>query len=133
MKKLLVSTALLLFLTACGSPESGLSEVDTLPNDVQEFMSNLPDEFPQTTASEMRLLSFNDGENGSYIVFHSSGKVEAHTESEGSTLVIHLTETDVADAPVTQYTYYLTTRPEHDTLEVRVNDERIPFDMAISL
>jgi hypothetical protein len=133
MKKLLLSTALLLFLTACGPPEAGFSEVDTLPNDVQEFMSDLPDEFPHTTVTEMRLLSFNDGENGSYIVFHSSGQVEAHTESEGGTLVIHLTETDIADAPVTQYTYYLTTGPEHDTIDVRVNDEPIPFDMAISL
>lgn len=133
MIKLVLSTALLLFMTACTSPEAGISEVDAVPNNIQEFMNDLPDDFPQTTVAEMRLLSFNDGDNGSYIVFHSSGQVESHAESEGNTLVIHLTETDIADAPVTQYTYYLTTGPDHYTIDVRVNEETIPFDMVISL
>ncbi|WP_281241337.1 hypothetical protein [Alkalibacterium thalassium] len=39
-------------------------------------------------------------------------------------MVIHLTETETDGVIINQFTYYLTTGEEHDTIQVRVNDER---------
>ena len=133
LKKILLTSFLTLVLASCGTPESGIKEVDSVPEDIHGLLNDFPNAVFQSSPADLRLVSFNDGDNGSYIVFHSSGEVEAHTESEDSTLVIHLTETETDEAIINQFTYYLTTSEEHDTIQVRVNDEPIPFDLRVAM
>ncbi|PRY78648.1 hypothetical protein [Alkalibacterium olivapovliticus] len=133
MKKLIGPFIAVLVLMACSSPEAGISELDNAPEDITDFIAEIPAYVPDSTASDMRLLSFNDGDNGSYVVFFSSGQVEADTHTEGDTLVINMTETDLADEQPTQYTYYLTISEEHEAVEVRVNGENTPFDLVAGL
>lgn len=132
MKKILLTFLLTLFLASCGNPEAGIKEVESVPEDIHSLLHELPNAVFQESPEDLRLISFNADENGSYIVFHSSGQVEAHTETEGDTLIIHLTETETDDDSVTQYSYYLTTGEEHDTIQVLVNNEPIPFDLVVS-
>ena len=76
----------------------------------------------------LRLQSITDGGKGSYIVFHSSGDVEADLETQGDTVTIKLNVTNLQNRAVKQNTFYLMTDPKHDVIDVQVNGESIPFD-----
>lgn len=102
-------------LTACSSTKLSFSEIENVPDYVAEVIN-----------PENRLQSINDGK-GSYIVFHSSGDVEANLETKGDTIIIKFDEANL-QGDAKPHTFYLTTSPEYDVLDVWVNGESIPFD-----
>lgn len=78
--------------------------------------SNLQDEIN----CDEKLQSMTDGGDKYYIVFHSNGEVETEVRDEGKTVTIKFNETNLQDTNVKQYTYYLTTKKEHEFLNVLV-------------
>ena len=118
MKKILLSLFLIIsILTSCNTSELSFSEIENVPNDVQEKVD------PNLT-----LQSINDKGKGYYIVYNNSGEVEAKLETEGDTLIINFDVTNVEGDNVKQNTFYLTTAPEQKVLDVHVNGTSIPFD-----
>lgn len=123
MKKLF---CLLLFavsvLTACYSSASSFSEVESVPSDVQ-----------QSIHSDYRLQLINDGENRSYLVFHSKGKATADMEAQGDTITIKLEEANQPNGAIEQHVYKLTKDPEHEVIDVHINGESASIDNVTSL
>ncbi|MEK5147185.1 peptidylprolyl isomerase [Psychrobacillus sp. FSL K6-4615] len=118
LKKIVVLGILVLFiLSACNSSTMSIKEIENVPKDLQEYVN-----------SSLRLQSINDGEKGYYIIFHSTGEVEAYLETQGDKLNIMFNETNLKDEVIKQNTYYVTTGPEHEMIDVLVNGESIPFD-----
>lgn len=121
MKKIfLLGFFVIAILSACNSSVLSFTEIKNVPNNVQENVN-----------SDLRLQLITDGEKGSYIVFHSSGDVKTDLETQGETLIIKFNETNLDDEAIEQNTYYLTTGPEHEAIDVQVNGESIPFDNAV--
>ena len=83
--------------------------------------------------SNLELQLINDGEKGSYIIFQSSGDIETDVETHGDTVTIKFTVPNPQDDVVKQNTYFLTTDPEHDVIDVLVNGELMPFDNVTGL
>ena len=106
-----------MILSACNSSTLSFSEIENVPNNVQDKVD-----------FNYKLQSINDGGKGYYIVFHSSGDVEADLETQGDTVTIKFNVTNLQDGVVKQNTFYLTTDPEHDVIDVLVNGESMPFD-----
>ena len=121
-KILLLILFVLLLLSAC-SPSSKLSfsEIEIVPNNVQEKID-----------SSLKLQSITDSGKGNYIVFHSNGEVQTDLETNGDTVTIKFNETNLRDDLVKQNTYYLTLDPEHDVIDILVNGESTGFDRIIS-
>ena len=118
MKKVFLLVFLVfLILTACNSSTLSFSEIENVPNNVQDKVD-----------SNLKLQAITDGEKGYYIVFHSSGDVETGLETQGDTVIIKFGVTNLQNGAVKQNTFYLTTDPEHDVIDVQVNGESIPFD-----
>jgi hypothetical protein len=109
----------ILILSACNSSTLSFSEIENVPDKVQDNID-----------SNLKLQSINVGGKGYYIVFHSSGDVDGDIETQGETVTIKFNETNLQDDVVKQYTFYLTTDPEHDVIDVLVNGESMPFDMV---
>lgn len=119
MKKTFLLVFLVIsILTACNSSTLSFSEIENVPNNVQNKVD-----------SNFKLQSINDGGGkGSYIIFHTGGDVEANLETQGNTVIIKFNVTNLQNSAVEQNTFYLTTDPEHDVIDVQVNGESIPFD-----
>jgi thioredoxin-related protein len=118
LKKIFVLVFLVfLILLACNSSKLSFSEIENVPNNVQDKID-----------FNYKLQSINVGGKGYYIVFHSSGDVKADVETQGETVTIKFNETNLQDGIVKQYTFYLKTDPEHDEINVLVNGESMPFD-----
>lgn len=83
--------------------------------------------------SDLRLQLINDGNKGSYIIFHSSGEVEADLETKEETVTIKFNVRNSQNDVLKQNTYYLTKDKEHDVIDVLLNDEPIHFDEVTSL
>lgn len=120
LKKLLVLGFLVsLILTACSSSTLSFSEIESVPDHVQDKVD-----------SSLTLQSITNDAEGKYIVFHSSGNVESDLDIQGGNMVtIQFNVTNLGDV-VKQHTYYFTSDPKHDVLDVTVNGESIPFDNA---
>lgn len=118
MKRIFVLVFLVIsILSACNSSTLSFSKIENVPNNVQDKVD-----------SNLKLQSINDGGKGYYIVFHSRGDVETDLETQGDTVTIKLNVTNPQDDGVKQNTFYLTTDPEHDVIDVQVNGESMPFD-----
>ncbi len=118
LKKIVVLVFMVvLILSACTSSKLSFSEIENVPNNVQDKID-----------SNLKLQSITDGGKGYYIVFHSSGDVETDLETQGDTVTIKFNVTNLQDDVVKQNTYYLTTATETDVIDVMVNGESIPFD-----
>lgn len=123
MKRVLVSIILFVaILTACNSSTLSFSEMKNVPNNVQDIVD-----------SDLRLQLINDGNKGSYIIFHSSGEVEADLETKEETVTIKFNVRNPQNDVLKQNTYYLTKDKEHDVIDVLLNDEPIHFDEVTSL
>lgn len=123
MKRVLVSIILFVaILTACNSSTLSFSEMKNVPNNVQDIVD-----------SDLRLQLINDGNKGSYIIFHSSGEVEADLETKEETVTIKFNVLNPQNDVLKQNTYYLTKDKEHDVIDVLLNDEPIHFDEVTSL
>ena len=118
LKKIVVLIFLVIsILAACNSSTLSFSKIEIVPNNVQDKVD-----------SNYKLQSINDGGKGYYIVFHSSGDVETDLEAIGDTVTIKFNVTNLKDDIVKQNTYYLTTDPKHDVIDVQVNGESTHFD-----
>ena len=118
LKKVLVLVFFVIsILSACNSSTLSFSEIEIVPNHVQEKVD-----------SNYKLQSINDAGKGYYIVFHSNGDVETDLEAQGDTVTIKFNVTNLQNDVVKQNTFYLTTDPEHDVIDVLVNGESMPFD-----
>ena len=122
MKKIMLIFTLFLTLVACSKPTPALEKVTKVPKDIQE-----------TINPEYRLQSVQSDETGSYIIFQSTGDVEADIQIDGKDVRIQFEETNTRDARLgmTQYTYYLYLEGEDNRLSVYVNGESIPFDSIV--
>lgn len=90
-------------------------------------MNYVPDKLQEDIDPDVRLQSINK-ENESYIVFHSSEEVEADLDTQGDTAIIKFHEERSHDDAVKPNVYDLTMDSDHDTIDVQVNGESIPFD-----
>ena len=123
LKKLYVFVFLVIWiLSACNSSTLSFSEIENVPNNVQDKID-----------SNLELQLINDGEKGSYIIFQSSGDIETDVETQGDTVTIKFTAPNPQDDVVKQNTYFLSTDPEHDVIDVLVNGELMPFDNVTGL
>lgn len=122
MKKIILIFTLFLTLVACSKPTPGLEKVTKVPKGIQEHVN-----------PKYRLQSIWSDEGGSYIIFQSTGDVEADIQIDGKDVRIQFEETNTKDASfgIQQYTYYLYLESEDNILDVYVNDESIPFNMLV--
>ncbi|MBP3950252.1 peptidylprolyl isomerase [Bacillus suaedae] len=116
-KKMFVFVFLVvLMLSACNSSKLSFSEIENVPNHVQDKVD-----------PNLKLQSITDGGNGYYIIFHSNGDVETDLETKGDTVTIKFNVNNLQD-DVKQNTFYLTTDQEHDFIDILVNGVSTPFD-----
>ena len=124
MKKMLYSLIFfVLILASCNSSELSISEIQNVPNVVQDKVN-----------SDYTLQLINDDENMAYIIFHTKGTVTAELETQNNTLIVKLDNTDKDHNELKQFVYKLTwDTTEHDTIEVLVNGQSTPFDNVTGL
>ncbi|USK87468.1 hypothetical protein [Peribacillus asahii] len=94
-----------------------LSEIDTVPSDVQDKID-----------SKYAVHLIDDGEDTSYIVFHSKGTVTATIEAEGDTIRVKFEENNQQTDVIKQHVYKLTKDPEHERIDLYINGESTPID-----
>ena len=117
LKKLFVFVFLVSsILSACNSSTLSFSEIENVPDHVQDKVD-----------SSLTLQSITNDAKGKYIIFHSSGNVKSDLDIQGDMVTIQFNVTNQGDV-VKQHTYYFTSDPKHDVLDVTVNGESIPFD-----
>nr|WP_106782893.1 lipoprotein [Lysinibacillus timonensis] len=121
MKKLFILVFIaVLILSACNPTTLTFREIENVPKSVQEKID-----------PKYKLQLINEGEEGSYLIFHSNGDVETAIETEGTTLIIKFNvEANPQDTVVKQHTYYYTTGPKLDTIDIFVNGQSTPIDMV---
>ena len=112
-----------LILASCNSSELSISEIQNVPNKVQDEIN-----------SNYTLQLIFDGENKAYIIFHTKGTVTADLETKNNTLIVKLDNTDKDNNELKQFVYKLTWGATgHDTIEVLVNGQSTPFDNVTGL
>lgn len=123
MKKLLYPLLFfVLILVGCNSSELSISEIQNVPNNVQDKVN-----------SDYTLQLINDGENTAYIIFYSKGIVTTNLETKDDTLIVKYDSTNKDNNELKQFVYKLTWDNEHNTIEVLVNGQSTPFDNVTSL
>lgn len=118
MKKIFGLVFMSAILSACNSSTLSLSEVENVPDDIQDSVN-----------FDVQLQFIVDGNNNYYVVLHSSGDVTADVESEGDTVIVKLDETNLEDDVVMQNTFYLTTAQENHELNIELNGEPTSIDV----
>lgn len=123
MKKLFVPIFLAIFiLSACNSSKLSFSEIENVPQKIEEHIDH-----------DLKLQSINDGTKGSYIIFHSNSEIDASIDTKGSIVNIKFDELNTKNKDIKPNVFYLTIDSKHDTINVIVNGEKIPFDEATVL
>lgn len=116
-RKFVLIFLVVLILSACNSSELSFSEISIAPKKIEKLIN-----------SNLKLQLINEGTKGSYIIYHTSGEIEADLKSEGSVINIIFKELSSKDDVVKRNIYYLTMDSKHDTINVLVNDEVLTFD-----
>jgi hypothetical protein len=96
-------------------------------------VKNIPNIVQEKIDTNFKLQLINDGQKGSYIIFQANGDVETEVETQGDTVIIKFNVANPQDEVIKQNTYYLTTDPKHEVIDVLVNGESIPFDNITGL
>ena len=109
-------------LIACNTSTLSMSEIDIVPNNVQENID-----------SNYELQLIYDGEDIAYIVYQSNGTVVTDLEVQGDTLKVKLVETNKQDDVIEQRVYKFTLDPEHEVIDVLINGKLKSFDNVSSL
>lgn len=123
MRNILILLMLITSITvACNTSTLSMSEIDIVPNDVQEKID-----------SNYVLQLIYDGEDIAYIVYQSNGTVVTDLEVQGDTLKVKLDETNKQDDVIEQRVYKFTLDPEHEVIEVLINGKSKAFDNVSSL
>ena len=112
-----------MILAACNSSEVSISEIQSIPNKVQDVIND-----------DYTLQLINDGKKNAYIIFQSLGAVTAELEVIENILNIKLDSANEENNELKQYVYKLTRGDAtYDTIDVLVNGESTPFDSATSI
>ncbi|MFF2175052.1 peptidylprolyl isomerase [Lysinibacillus sp. NPDC058147] len=119
MKKLLFLVFLpVFFLTACNSSTLSISEIESVPENVQKVIDE---------KNTLQLINEVDMDV-SYIVFRSKGTVTTDLETQDDTLIIKLNVTNQQDNTIKQHVYKLTLDPALDTIDIRINGKSTSID-----
>lgn len=119
MKKLLYLALLSVFLlTACNSPTLSISEIEVVPDKVQEVIDE------KYTLQKINVVD----KDISYVVFQSKGTVTSDLETQGDTLIIKLDVTNQQDDAIKQHVYKLTLDPDIDTIDIHINGKSTSID-----
>ena len=106
-------------LTACNSSELSITEIQNIPNKVQENIN--PD-------YQLQWIN-NIDKNASYIIFQSTDNVTADLEVVDNILNIKLDSTGQKNNELKMYVYKLNRGDaEFDTINVKVNGQDTPID-----
>ena len=123
MRNILILLMLITAITvACNTSTLSMSEIDIVPNDVQEKID-----------SNYVLQLIYDGEDIAYVVYQSTGTVVTDLEVQGDTLKVGLDETNKQDDVIKQRVYKFTLDPEHEVIDVLINGKSKAFDNVSSL
>ena len=123
MRNILILLMLITAITvACNTSTLSMSEIDIVPNDVQEKID-----------SNYVLQLIYDGEDIAYVVYQSNGTVVTDLEVQGDTLKVKLDETNKQDDVIEQRVYKFTLDPEHEVIDVLINGKSKAFDNVSSL
>ena len=123
MRNILILLMLITAITvACNTSTLSMSEIDIVPNDVQEKID-----------SNYVLQLIYDGEDIAYVVYQSTGTVVTDLEVQGDTLKVKLDETNKQDDVIKQRVYKFTLDPEHEVIDVLINGKMKAFDNVSSL
>ena len=123
MRNILILLMLITAITvACNTSTLSMSEIDIVPNDVQEKID-----------SNYVLQLIYDGEDIAYVVYQSTGTVVTDLEVQGDTLKVKLDETNKQDDVIKQRVYKFTLDPEHEVIDVLINGKTKAFDNVSSL
>jgi len=118
MKKAFVSVIFtLLILSACLSSTLSFSEIEFVPENVEELIN------PDVT-----LQLIDEEAKGAYIIFHSNGDIEADLDAQGNIVTLIFNEADPQTKQIKRNVYYLTTDSSHDTINIQVNGEKVALD-----
>ena len=119
MKKLCCLIVFTFILTACNSSEMSITEIQNIPNKVQENIN--PD-------YQLQWIN-NIDKNASYIIFQSIDNVTPDLEVVDNILNIKLDSTDQKNNELKMYVYKLNRGDaEFDTINVKVNGQDTPLD-----
>lgn len=106
-----------LILTGCNSSTLSFSEIEIVPDNVQDKID-----------SSYKLQMITESEDTSYIIFRSKGAVTPEVTTKDGTLTINFNEEKHDDNEVGDYFYKLTRGLEFDTIDVLVNGQSTAFD-----
>lgn len=112
-----------ILLAACTSSQLSISELENVPNKVQDVIN-----------SDSTLQMITSGEKYTYIVFHSTEEISVELEVTENILNIKFNTTNQGKTKLKQYVYQLNRGDsEHDTINVLVNEENVPFDGGMTI
>lgn len=118
LRKIVVSVLfVLLLLSACNTSTLSFSEIENVPKKIEEVINDDLE------------LQFIDDEQGTYVIFHSHGEIEANLEPQDNIVTINFTELDPQDEEIKRNVYYLTMDSKHDSIIVKVNGEEKSIDV----
>lgn len=108
-----------IILAACNSSELNISEIQSIPTNVQEKIN-----------TDYTLQLLEDSEEGdSYIVFHSLETVKAQLELKENILIIKLDSITQENSELKPHVYKITRGDaEYDTINVLINGQATPLD-----
>lgn len=106
-----------LILTGCNSSTLSFSEIEIVPDNVQDKID-----------SSYKLQMITESEDTSYIIFRSKGAVTTEVTTQDGTLTINFNEENPDDNEIGVYFYKLTRGSEFDKIDVLVNGQSTAFD-----
>lgn len=116
---LILIVVLLVVVTSCQLSMNVFTEKKALPKEVESYVDD-----------EATLQLINEGTKGAYIIFRSSGEVEADSAVKANEMKIdfHVSHEDEAETERMEHIYYLKENFTYETIRVFVNKEEIPFN-----
>lgn len=109
---------MLFLLSACNTSTLSFSEIEQVPEDVQEVIEE----------EDVKLQMIYNSEESAYIVLHAEGEMEADLHPEENVLNIKFQVDEQKEIDAAQTVYYLIKDPEHDTIKMLINGEETAFD-----
>lgn len=122
MKKLLsLMFVSAILLAACNSSELSITEVQKIPQKVQESID-----------TDYTLQLVNDSKSDvKYIIFQSDGSVTAELEERENILDIKLDTENEENSELKQYVYKITRGDaQYDSINVKINGQDTPIDSS---
>lgn len=110
-----------IILAACNSPELSITEVQKIPQKLQESID-----------TDYTLQLVNDSKRDvKYIIFQSAGTVTAELEERENILDIKLDTVNEVNSELKQYIYKITRGDaQYDSINVKINGQDTPIDSS---